>query len=165
MAINLVPVLIGGGVFVYASRKSKNRRRKARSKAKAKKAEEKKALPPAEEKATPDNGYGEIYAAREVDFVEARVGENFTLTLGENPSTGHLWELTASPPDNSVEALGSDYVQDPSEPGMTGVGGTKMYKFKASKPGSGSLVFHHQAPWLKGKEPPAEIVEVETKIS
>jgi len=40
-----------------------------------------------------------------------------------------------------------------------------MYKFRAAKPGTGSLVFHLQAPWLKGKEPPAEIVEVETKIS
>lgn len=162
MAINFVPILVAGGVFAYASHKSKNRRRRHRSKTKHE-VKEQEALPPAEEK--PDNGYGEVYDAREVDVIEAKAGDNFTLTVPSNGSTGYSWELMASPPDNSVEALGRDYVQDPHPEGMVGVGGTAMYKFRAAKAGTGSLVFHLQAPWLKGKEPPAEIVEVETKIS
>lgn len=162
MAINFVPILVAGGVFAYASHKSKNRRRRHRSKTKHE-VKEQEALPPAEEK--PDNGYGEVYDAREVDVIEAKAGDNFTLNLGSNPSTGYGWNLVASPPDNSIEHIGVEHIQDPEDVGVPGAGGTDMFKFKAAKAGTGSLVFHHQAPWLKGKEPPAEIVEVETKIS
>lgn len=153
---NFVPVIVAGGAFILLSRRGKNRRRKARTKIKQK--SKQKALPESSE-------YGEVYNVREVDIIEARTGENFTMSLGSAAGTGYTWELSASPPDNSIKALGHEVQPVPGEEGIPGGGQLTLFKFKAAKPGSGSLVFHFQRPWMKGKEPPHEIVEVETKVS
>lgn len=152
--VNLVPVLIGGGVFIYASRKSKNRRKKAKTKIKGQ-----KALPAGKE------ALGNIYNGKDVDVIEATVGEEFAIELPGQPATGFVWSLEASPPDNSIEFVGIEHGEDPG-PTMPGSSsGPQFHKFKAVKAGSGSLVFHLQQPWMKGKQPPGDIVEVETKIS
>lgn len=166
MPINLIPVLIGGGVFVYASRKSKNRRKKAKTQIK----EQQKALP--EDKNAGDKALGNVYNGKEVDVIEASVGEEFAIELPAPTADGFGWSLEASPPDNSIEFLNPDDEPLPPEATFTVVDtsgytapGTGPHKFKAVKAGSGSLIFHYRRPTDKGKQPPGDIVEVETKIS
>lgn len=162
MPINLIPVLIGGGIFVYASRKSKNRRKKAKTNIK-----EQKALPESEDKNAPKVTLGNIYNGKDVDVIEATVGEEFAIELPSQPASGFAWSLEASPPDNSIEFVVVEYGESPApaDGEAGGSSGPEYHKFKAIKPGSGSLVFHLQQPWMKGKQPPVDIVEVETKIS
>ena len=149
---SFLPVLVLGGAFMFASRKSRNKKRK-------KPPEDKKALPPSSE-------YGNVYAGEEIDIIKAKVGDKFTISVGTNETTGYSWFLSASPPDNSVESLGVDHISDePAEP-MPGSDWTNyLFKFKATKPGSGSIVLHHQQPWMKGKAAPDQVVEIETEIS
>nr|WP_261789125.1 protease inhibitor I42 family protein [Methanosarcina siciliae] len=47
-------------------------------------------------------------------------GENFTLRLGGNPTTGYSWELNVS---KELSILSEDYTHDPAPAGYTGVSG------------------------------------------
>jgi inhibitor of cysteine peptidase len=61
-------------------------------------------------------------------------GENFTLILRENPSTGFHWELNVS---KGLSILSSSYTQDPTPPGeeMVGVPENHSWVIRATAPG------------------------------
>lgn len=145
--MNILPIVIVGGI-VALSGKKRRRRRKAP-----------KQLP------APAAGRGEVFRGDDPpDVIVTSAGSRFTVIFPESPGTGYSWSLSASPPDNSVELVEktSDSIQS------EGVGGhslDRVFIFEGVKAGSGSIVFHLQAAWLEGKQPPSEIVEIQTKIS
>ena len=147
--INVVPILLVGGAFALFS--GKRRRRSSKP----------KALPPA-------NGRGTVFEGNtenRPDAIEARVGERFSVSMAEAAGDGYSWSLAASPPDNSVTHVGTEFDESPRPADMAGgYAGERIHIFEGAKAGSGALVFHFQAPWLKGKEPPSQIVEILTEI-
>ena len=102
---------------------------------------------------------------------ELKVEDNkeFKVVLEGNPTTGYSWFM-ANVDDvkktNVIELLNvndkntcDDYVQDPHEHGMVGVGGSFVFKFKV-KNGTGKdlpkLAFEYKRPWEKNKAPVAK---------
>jgi inhibitor of cysteine peptidase len=65
--------------------------------------------------------------------VQVHTGDQITLQLDENPSTGYLWAIDKT--DNAVLALQhSDYTPTPG--GALGSGGTRVFTFIAKNPGT-----------------------------
>ncbi|WP_235269970.1 protease inhibitor I42 family protein [Methanosarcina mazei] len=60
-------------------------------------------------------------------------GENFTLQLRENPSTGYAWELNVS---EGLNILDDYYTQDEAPEEMVGVPGTHSWMIEAVSEGS-----------------------------
>jgi len=150
MPVNLLPIIVVGGAVLLLGKKKKRTTKNGNG----------KALPAA-------NGRGTIFEGdtdNRPSGIRAKVGERFSVTFFSNPSTPADWKLNASPPDNSVKHVKTEQDQVEIE-GVGGATGKNVYIFEGAKPGKGSLVFHLQAPWLEGKEPPAEIVEILTEIS
>lgn len=76
---------------------------------------------------------------------EVNSGEEFTIELASNPTTGYQWE--ANWDDEYITLIKKDYVPDPYLPGMVGSGGTEIYTFKALKPGQTNIGFDYIRPW------------------
>lgn len=153
--MNILPIIVVGGALLFAMKK-----KKAKTAKNGAETNDKKALP--------ENGRGTVFYESDLpDLIKARVGERFSISFADvSGSTGYLRKLAASPPDNSVELVKQEFDESGNEEMLDGSsGGQDVFIFKGAKKGKGSLVFHVQAPWLEGKEPPAEIVEIQTEIS
>lgn len=73
------------------------------------------------------------------------VGQNLTLDLPSNPSTGFRWKVQ----DHASELLSplepEDYLQP--EGGLVGAEGTARWRFKANKEGTGRILMSYQRAW------------------
>ncbi|TWH76523.1 inhibitor of cysteine peptidase [Azomonas agilis] len=73
------------------------------------------------------------------------VGQNLTLDLPSNPSTGFRWKVQ----DHASELLSSlapeDYLQP--EGSLVGAEGTARWRFKAKQEGAGRILMSYQRPW------------------
>ena len=78
-----------------------------------------------------------------------------TVELEGNPTTGFTWIYTMIP-EGIVKELSNDYIQDDADEGMTGVGGTFIFKFEAVAQGETELSFFYLREWED--EPAEEIV-------
>lgn len=145
--MSFLPILVVGGAFVVLSGRKKKRRRTV------------------VQKALPSSSRGEVFHGEDLpDVIVNPTGVRFSVSFPESGGTGYAWKLSASPPDNSVNLVTTEVDSLPTE-GVGGHSSNRIFVFEGAKKGSGSLVFHLQAPWKEGKEPPAEIVEIQTKIS
>lgn len=152
MPLNLLPVLIAGGAYLAFSGGRKKRRRKPSS--------GQTALPPAN-----GSSRGEVFSGdNPPDLIVVQPGERFSVSFPESGGTGYGWSLSASPVDNSVELISTE-VDKVQGDAVGGHSESRVFVLEAKKAGRGSLVFHLQAPWLEGKQPPAETVEIQTRIS
>lgn len=142
--MSIIPIIILGGALLFSSKK-----RKTATKASAK--EETKKLP---------SSRGTVFDGNNLpDVIEAKVGETFSISFPP-VAVGFTRKLMASPPDNSVEHVGTEYDAG------AGIGAYSIvFIFRGAKKGTGSLVFHEIEGRLEGKAAPSEIVEVQTKIS
>ena len=66
----------------------------------------------------------------------AAVGQDVTVRLGENPTTGYRWALTAEPAE-AVEVSGSEYAPGGSAPGAAG-----EREFHLGLKGAGTVRLH-----------------------
>jgi predicted secreted protein len=76
---------------------------------------------------------------------EVNNGDEFTIELASNPTTGYQWE--ASWDDEYVKLISQKYVPDPILFGIVGSGGTEIYTFKAIKKGQTEIRFSYLRPW------------------
>ena len=77
--------------------------------------------------------------------VAARVGERFTVSLDENPTTGYQWDMKAGP---GLTLVGDEFVgPSPSPSPLMGAGGTHSWVFKADKAGTLTLTGLYVRPW------------------
>jgi predicted secreted protein len=83
-------------------------------------------------------------APADTEYVDVFVGEQFAIRLESNPSTGYQWVLAGSLPP-WLELLGTKYT--PTNPGMIGGGGVEDWTFRATGPGSTTLMFEYMRPW------------------
>ena len=72
-------------------------------------------------------------------------GDEFSIALASNPSTGFRWKMTLPEADKTVTFLGSEHVV--SKDVMPGVPGTEVFKFKAVTPGEIKAAFVYERPW------------------
>ncbi|MFJ4683948.1 protease inhibitor I42 family protein [Streptomyces sp. NPDC088789] len=105
--------------------------------------------------------------------VGAAVGEEFTLVVDENPSTGERWYLATPKPDSAVvRDTGEDFEADEDAEEMTGAGGQRVFTFEATGAGSTEIVLLHcpvgtctsgtqspgtPSPGTQPSEPPASV--------
>lgn len=76
--------------------------------------------------------------------ISLRNGENFTLQLRENPSTGYAWELNVS---EGLNILSDNYTQDEAPEEMVGVGGTRSWIIEAVDQGSQQVNGIYKQAW------------------
>jgi predicted secreted protein len=79
----------------------------------------------------------QVSEAQNGTIVTLPVGGTLTVRLSGNRTTGYYWAVAERPA--IVTLTGENYVQDPSEPGMVGVGGTEEFVFRAATRGRGTL--------------------------
>ena len=78
------------------------------------------------------------------------VGEEFTLELESNPSTGYAWYVAEM--DEDLIGLVSQTYPPPLED-LPGAPGTERFIFVAVGPGIGHLLLHYGRPWDPDGEP------------
>ena len=76
----------------------------------------------------------------------AAIGEEVTLRLAENPSTGFRWTEPEYDP-NVLQYLGSEYETGGVRPGAAG---TRVFRFRAMAPGESSIHLRHARPTVPG---------------
>jgi len=81
--------------------------------------------------------------------VTLKEGENFTVTLPSNPSTGYSWqpEFDAAFLSQVVEA------EFEAESSLAGAGGAEIFEFKAVQPGTTTLTLNYERPWEENVDP------------
>ncbi|MEN6391696.1 MAG: protease inhibitor I42 family protein [Syntrophomonas sp.] len=75
------------------------------------------------------------------------VGKSFVLSLASNPTTGFEWTLSDAMDKSIVSMVNHDYKSDSAPEGMTGVGGTDYWTFKALKNGTTEIKLVYARPW------------------
>jgi predicted secreted protein len=92
--------------------------------------------------------------------INVTVGEDFTIDLDANPTTGYHWELVRiDQPESIVQQAGDpEYAQDEHAEGMVGVGGTETWYFHSSAEGNAVIEFGYYAPGADSTDAPRRVV-------
>jgi inhibitor of cysteine peptidase len=86
--------------------------------------------------------------------VEASVGERFTISLEENPTTGYEWDMKAGP---GLTLVSDAFVGPSSSPSpLMGAGGTHSWVFRADEAGTLTLTGLYVRPWEAGGKSAAD---------
>ncbi|MCM6776486.1 protease inhibitor I42 family protein [Nocardia sp. CDC159] len=85
--------------------------------------------------------------------VAMRVGEEVTVSLAANPTTGYQWQLRELDQALVKQKDDPDFRPDPNPNNAVGVGGTSIWTFTAVAPGATKLVLGYLRPWEQGVEP------------
>ncbi len=83
--------------------------------------------------------------------IAARTGDQVTITLDSNATTGYKWQLVAKP-DSKVLRFDKSVYNDPSE-AIPGRGGTETWTFTAAGKGNTSFTLNYARPWEKNTPP------------
>ena len=70
--------------------------------------------------------------------IEVAAGEEFTITLRTNPSSGYHWELAEELDSGIVEYVWKDFI--PTQPDLPNSTGKDIWRFKAVAPGETKIV-------------------------
>ncbi len=76
-------------------------------------------------------------------IINVNAGQEFTIALKSNPTTGYDWEYTST--YAWIQSLGKTYQSDNT--GLIGSGGTDTFTFKAQSNGTATLVFTYKRSW------------------
>jgi len=91
------------------------------------------------------------------DSIDAQVGEEFTVPLEGNVTTGYDWKFVSG---EGVELVSDWYVShDAGDPPRCGVGGTHYFKFKCAEKGTYELTFDYLRSW-EGSEGNLKVVQI-----
>ncbi len=96
--------------------------------------------------------------ASNVNVTNVKVGQEFSIVLPTNPSTGYTWN--ASYNNQYLELVNQSY--QPSYPIEEGSGGNETFIFKALKPSDTIITLNYKAPWMSN---PAQTVTYDIKIA
>jgi len=84
-----------------------------------------------------------------IDVVmHAVVGEDLTVTLGSNPTTGFMWSEFAEISDGSVIKQVSHMFAGPGT-NVPGAPGEEVWTFKALKKGTTTISMEYSRPWIE----------------
>lgn len=77
--------------------------------------------------------------------IREAVGETIELSLGERPTTGHLWEVVSGG-DPVCSLQGSSFAPSSGRPGA---GGVRRWTFRVDRPGDAEIALVYRRPWEK----------------
>ncbi len=83
--------------------------------------------------------------------LEVTAGNEFTIVLESNPSTGYHWELVEELNSGVVQFVSRDYKGD--EPAMPGSGGLEVWTFKALSTGEAQILLGYYPPSNEPTDP------------
>ncbi len=89
--------------------------------------------------------------ARPAEFIAAdtaidvKPGQEFTITLDSNATTGYSWKLAADLDGKVIELLGSRYVEPASN--ALGAAGKEVWSYRAAGAGKATIVLAYAQPW------------------
>ncbi|MFA6281637.1 MAG: protease inhibitor I42 family protein [Candidatus Omnitrophota bacterium] len=86
--------------------------------------------------------------------IKVQVGQEFTLALGANATTGYEWQLAKPLDESSFKLISSEYLPDKTE--LVGAGGKQVWLLKALKSGEVTISFKYVRPWEKDAPPVEE---------
>ena len=87
-----------------------------------------------------------------IDVVmHAVVGEELTVTLGSNPTTGFQWsELAEISDETVVQQVSHEFVMSEiADPPIPGAPGEEVWTFKALKKGTVTISLEYSRPWIE----------------
>ncbi len=87
-----------------------------------------------------------------VNSTEVDVGDEFTVTLDSNPTTGYEWQLADTLDGSILELVGSEYTV-PNDVGLVGAGGIEVWTFKAVGSGETTVPMNYVRPWEEDGTP------------
>ena len=78
--------------------------------------------------------------------IDVMQGQNFTMQLQSNPSTGYHWELEYT--NATLRLVNETFASNvsTSNTSVVGAGGTELYTFRATETGTGSIVLSDVSP-------------------
>lgn len=83
--------------------------------------------------------------------IEVNAGEEFTIVIESNPTTGYHWEIIGEL--DNIEFVSREYRAD--EPVLTGSGGVDVWTFKAIATGEARITLGYYPPYEE-PEPPQQ---------
>ena len=86
---------------------------------------------------------------KQAKVIEVQLGQNFTITLGANKTTGYEWQFTNPLDGSMVQLISSEYLTRKTK--LLGAGGKQVWVLKALKTGKTSISFKYIRPWEKEK--------------
>jgi inhibitor of cysteine peptidase len=75
------------------------------------------------------------------------VGEEFQVSLPENPTTGYIWVISEASSSN-IELMQREFLAS-QDTGIVGSGGIRVFIFSVQKPGRANLSLELKRPWEK----------------
>ena len=84
--------------------------------------------------------------------VEVRVGDEFSIALPSNPTTGYKWELLKPFDDDVLELQDAEYTSECKD-GLVGCGGVEVWNFFAASEGEATISLKYARPWEKNVKP------------
>lgn len=94
--------------------------------------------------------------------IDAKTGNEFSITLDSNPTTGYRWQLAKPLDESLVKLVGNEY-QEPESSGAVGAGGKEIWTFKAVAEGKTAIAMKYVRSWEKN-QPPAKRAKFEVVI-
>jgi inhibitor of cysteine peptidase len=94
--------------------------------------------------------------------VSLKPGEQATIILDSNPTTGYSWELTSAPDTAVVRVVSDTYV--PPSTQVPGAGGTQEIRIEGVAAGTATLEFGYRRPW-ETDVPPTETASFPVTVS
>lgn len=85
--------------------------------------------------------------------IEARVGDEFTLVLDSNVTTGYQWQLGEALDESVVTLVGSEYEGPGGLVPAVGAGGQEVWTFKAVGAGTAQIPLVYVRPWEESASP------------
>ena len=97
--------------------------------------------------------------------IQAKVGENFAISLDSNATTGYEWQLAEELDESIVEQVGDpQYIMEEGAEERVGAGGTEVWTFKGTGKGETTIKFEYVRSW-EDEEEPAETKEFKVEVS
>ena len=90
--------------------------------------------------------------------LKVMVGQEFTLRLASNRTTGYQWQLAEPPDEGIVKLVGTRYVEPKTK--LAGAGGEEAWSFKAVSKGKALIAMKYVRPWEKNTAPTKSTVVV-----
>jgi len=84
--------------------------------------------------------------------LQLKNGQNLTLTLPSNPTTGYRWAIQDSA-GGVLRSLSPEVYSNTEDTGVVGSGGHSTWRFQAFTPGQGRLRLTSQQPWAPEVDP------------
>lgn len=83
-------------------------------------------------------------------------GQDFSIRLPANPSTGYVWRVTEVPNQTVVDLIDTDGSYQPPQAQMPGAEGSQVFGFRAVATGTTQIVLTYERPFDPDDSPTVE---------